>query len=222
MMTLSCKYCGQEISVEEGSVSTCPNCLSKIDSASTQIKEPVRSENQNAVPSGFSLIFQKDGTEISFKHAEKMVLGRNGLGQEFFSKIPQISRSHLVIQFQGNQYTVTDLNSSNGTFLGVEKVDCRKNPGQALRDGELLYMGREPFLVKLNFIDQNMPGQSGQVIRVNMQSISANIPQPEKSSAAVLSSETEKKQIVYTCTNCYNYQSETKEFTCPLCNTYNS
>ncbi len=44
---------------------------------------------------------------------------------------------------------ITDLGSTNGTFIGVIKIDCKAHPSQVLADGELLFLGKEPFLVRL-------------------------------------------------------------------------
>ena len=44
---------------------------------------------------------------------------------------------------------ISDLGSTNGTFIGVAKIDCKTFSKQVLGDGELLFLGKEPFLVRL-------------------------------------------------------------------------
>jgi pSer/pThr/pTyr-binding forkhead associated (FHA) protein len=50
-----------------------------------------------------------------------------------------------------NQFVVTDLHSLNGTYLGIEKIDCKTNPKQTVKDNDLIFLGREPFIIKLVF-----------------------------------------------------------------------
>jgi hypothetical protein len=40
-----------------------------------------------------------------------------------------------------------DEGSTNGTFFGLDKVNCKSSP-QIITDGSLLYLGKEPFLAK--------------------------------------------------------------------------
>ena len=91
-------------------------------------------------------------------------------------------------------YEIIDQGSSNGTFLGPEKIDCRENPGQLLKDRGLLYLGREAFLCSFVY------NENGKI-------------------EAESESEPEAKDFV--CRNCYNFNSPVQEFTCPECNTYN-
>ena len=240
MKYITCKYCGAEIAYNETHppLSECPNCLSAVDIGQSdgKLETPAElnaEEFSTILPDGFSLIFQKNGAELTFKHAAKMILGRDNLGRELFSKIPQISRSHLLVEFSDNRYNVTDLNSSNGTFIGVEKINCKTNPAQPLKDGEILFLGREAFLVKINYkkkTGSELKKKQAQ-IRVNMDSIPRAVNTENRNDSAGISvnspyetvlSNPEKEAEIYVCKNCYNYKSEKKEFTCPLCNTYNS
>ncbi|MDH5657707.1 MAG: FHA domain-containing protein, partial [Spirochaetia bacterium] len=176
-------------------------------------------------PEGFSLISQKDGSVITFLHADTMLLGRNHQGKEYFAAIPQISRSHAKIEFYDNHYRITDMNSSNGTFLGVEKINCKMHPAQSLKDGEILFLGREAFLIQINtrqkYDSQKDAGVFVKIRNANPENLIGNAPAADADHA----SERKKPYIPaqeFVCKNCYNYKSEIKEFTCPLCNTYNS
>jgi DNA-binding winged helix-turn-helix (wHTH) protein len=74
--------------------------------------------------------------------------GRAGLGEgehvlgrdpdlEFFLDSPGISRRHAVIRIAGDDATVEDLGSKNGTFLADRRLDSRTR----LVDGDLIRVG---------------------------------------------------------------------------------
>ncbi len=67
-----------------------------------------------------------------------MVIGREA-GNDIVLEHPRVSRQHARIEFDGKEYRVTDLNSTNGTYLGKSKllpgVPETWHPDQALRVG---------------------------------------------------------------------------------------
>lgn len=159
MYKIVCDYCGEEIIFEEVSQKpeTCPNCNSFLDQLEPQkMSEPADSTTENQIDkigqqpcTGITLIYQKTGKKVRIDQT-KVILGREGFGADVLSEIPQISRSHCVIELIDNQYRVTDLDSFNGTYVGISKIDCNLNPKQVLNDSDLVFLGREPFLVKLH------------------------------------------------------------------------
>jgi pSer/pThr/pTyr-binding forkhead associated (FHA) protein len=57
---------------------------------------------------------------------------------------PFVSRHHCVIRKTGDEYTIENLNSANGTYLNGERV----NAG-SLKEGCLIQIGTSRFLFKL-------------------------------------------------------------------------
>ncbi len=72
--------------------------------------------------------------------AKSMTLGR-GSDNEIMIDRPGISRHHARIDFNGTDYTVTDLHSTNGTFLGEQNLPPSEAvvwaPGENLLIGEV-------------------------------------------------------------------------------------
>lgn len=90
----------------------------------------------------------KESFEVDFANSNKLILGRRAVGEYFLSSISQISREHCELIREGNEVRIRDLNSTNGTYFGRIKKDCRTP--QVLQDDSIVYLGREEF--KLNFI----------------------------------------------------------------------
>ncbi len=87
-----------------------------------------------------SLIVGKDQSANAMTLAsEGIVLGRER-GDVLFPEDGYVSGTHLRIQRQGDQIVVTDLNSSNGTFLRV-------GYDQELQRGDYILMGQQLFRV---------------------------------------------------------------------------
>ena len=159
MYNIICDYCDKEIIFEEISQKpeTCPNCNSFLDQLEPRkISEQPAGTTENRIDkagpqscTGITLIYQTTGEKIHIDQT-KVILGREGFGSGILSEIPQISRNHCAIELIDNQYRVTDLDSFNGTYVGISKIDCNLNPKQVLNDSDLVFLGREPFLVKLH------------------------------------------------------------------------
>lgn len=212
MFRLICDYCGEEIIFEklDQKPDTCI-CNSSLEDIKAEKLE--HSEDNEAQPrekgnlAGLVLIYQKTGEEIYIGHHDKIILGRENIGREVLDKIINeksdhvISRSHCSIEFDAdqNEYVLNDLNSLNGTFFGVTKVDCKQNPNQKLSDNDLIYLAREPFLVKLKhkFVDSERE-------------------QPTEKQEP--KSETPQR---YLCQSCFDYWSEESSFACPKCSSWN-
>jgi pSer/pThr/pTyr-binding forkhead associated (FHA) protein len=116
------------------------------------------------------------------------------VGREVLSKVLQISRKHCLIEYKDGKYLLSDLDSRNGTFLGVSKIDCRKNPGQLLVDGELVYLGKEPFLVRI-------------------------VPKTEAAVEETVREQPERKAVKFKCPSCGTEFEKDAEI-CPQCGSY--
>ncbi len=155
-LKIICDYCGESIVFDdsEPKPKTCGNCNSFIDHLlPVPLTEPAVSTRTEISPDkeydGLELICQKTGAVIRISHTAQTVIGRESAGKEILSAVQQVSRKHAQIDFENSGYVITDLGSTNGTFVGVIKIDCKAHPRQVLADGELLFLGKEPFLVRL-------------------------------------------------------------------------
>jgi len=132
MEKIICKYCKKEIEIKNlvSMEIECPNCLSKIN-----LKKMKKVE----------LIYQKTGGKITLHIYNEKILGRENYGKEILKDIPQISRKHCKLMFQDNKIYIIDLNSLNGTYIGLSKVDCKEK--KILSNKEIIYLGQEMFIV---------------------------------------------------------------------------
>ena len=151
MYKIVCDFCGTENIFPDPdkrpvhcSNPACQNSLDKLEIIE-MVEEP---QPDNGTITGVKLIYQKTSQEIILdKQVEKIILGRENSGKEILAGIPQISRSHCSIEFNNNQVLVSDLGSTNGTYigLGADKRSC--SAPQVLKDNDFLILGREVFLV---------------------------------------------------------------------------
>jgi pSer/pThr/pTyr-binding forkhead associated (FHA) protein len=64
---------------------------------------------------------------------------------------PFVSRQHCVIRTEGDEYTIEDLNSANGTYVNGERVkEC------SLAEGALIQIGASRFLFRLQNPEETM------------------------------------------------------------------
>jgi len=157
MKKLICDYCFEDhfFDEEKDRPEICKNCntplqhIKTIDATTTD-GDPHFSVFENfGLSKGIVLTYQKTGDLIEIPHNEIIILGRENTGKEVLENIPHISREHCKIEFINGHYLVTDLNSMNGTFIGPSRRDCLKHKGQELKNNDLLYLGREPFLATI-------------------------------------------------------------------------
>jgi len=156
MKKIICDYCFEDhfFDEEKDRPEICKNCNTPL--GHVKIIDAMDSDDQNfsvlenfALTNGIVLTYQKTGDLIEIPHNEIIILGRENTGKEVFENIPHISREHCKIEFINGHYLVTDLNSMNGTFIGPSRRDCLKHKNQELKNNEVLYLGREPFMVAI-------------------------------------------------------------------------
>ena len=221
MYKIVCDYCGEEIIFEEvfQKPKTCPNCNSFLDQLEPQkMSEPVAGTAENQIDkigqqpcTGLTLIYQKTGKKIHIDQ-KKVILGREGFGIDVLGEIGQISRIHCVIERINNQYRITDLDSTHGTFMGILKINCKENPQQVLNNDDLVFLGREPFLAQLHF-EAQLTVETGDILAQQDNEI---ISEPNQSA--------KRKSVVYRCKNCgkdYDHKKDICEEVCQECGTFN-
>jgi phage tail-like protein len=81
-----------------------------------------------------------------------MIIGRQ-VGNDLLLEHPQISRRHATIDCTPETCYITDLNSSNGTFVNEGKI----TPGVQiqLKPGDVLKIG--PFILELSMVEVEVP-----------------------------------------------------------------
>jgi hypothetical protein len=82
---------------------------------------------------------------VAFPFASpKLLIGRagGGGGADVELDDPDVSRKHALVECHGTRIVLQDLRSTNGTFVGVDRVESRE-----LKDGEEFRVGRSRFLL---------------------------------------------------------------------------
>ncbi|KAL0871871.1 hypothetical protein ABMA27_004333 [Loxostege sticticalis] len=87
----------------------------------------------------WTLCRQTFGSETyTFSEGDEVSLGR-GLNNTITLSSLVISRSHCVMNFQRNQILITDLNSSNGIYVGTKRIPA--NVPYAIKESDVIGMG---------------------------------------------------------------------------------
>ncbi len=205
MYKIICDFCGTENRFatinkppSECSNQACQNSLKNLEVVQVNIEENKQKNEENKKLIGLKLIYQKTSEEIVIKTNAKIIIGRESFGKEVLVKIKQISRSHCSVEFKENNYVVFDLDSTNGTFIGIgtERISCTTE--QTLKDKDFLVLGQEVFLVQLIREDKFINA--------------------ENTSMSEIMETEEPKEIL--CAEC-SYVLESIPCTCPDCGTWN-
>jgi len=91
-----------------------------------------------------SLTNKKTGADIILGQ-QAVTIGRKSDNTIIIRDDPKVSRYHAKIFWQGGDYVVEDLSSSNGSFVNNERL----TKAYILDDGDLLQIGETSFLLNL-------------------------------------------------------------------------
>lgn len=120
----------------------CGESLAGIDITEEQIaaEQPAKTVssptrvNENLNPS-ISMVSQDGGLRLPLTQGT-MIIGRNNMGSPYLSQKMYVSGTHASITVEGDEISIIDLNSTNGTFLnGIKIVPGNKtivNPGDVV------------------------------------------------------------------------------------------
>jgi pSer/pThr/pTyr-binding forkhead associated (FHA) protein len=75
------------------------------------------------------------GTHVIPLDSTLMTIGR-GLNNDIILEDSRVSRNHAQLRYRSRRFWLTDLGSTNGTFINGEPVTER-----ALRDGDVVSLG---------------------------------------------------------------------------------
>ena len=99
---------------------------------------------------------QRDSSSfnVSKSSDELCFIGRLHNGSELLGKIlhnnvPIISKTHCSVQFSENTVYLKDEGSTNGTYLGYDKISCENK--QVLKDNQVVWLANELFIVSFEF-----------------------------------------------------------------------
>ena len=178
----------------------CSFCFSALNDSLAV--EEIADENKGTL-CGLKLVYQQNSESIII-NVNSCFLGRENTGAQLFSKIlvngnPVISRKHCSVNFIDGKYYLKDEGSLNGTFYGVNKIDCSKN-AQIIENNSIVFLGKEPFLAQYQF--KETKGSVSQQTDT----------QPEETNGP-------RK---FRCNEGCGFESETYVETCPKCMTNNS
>lgn len=205
MYQITCEYCGQQLPFENMAAKPeiCTNCNTFIGNLVPQNLSESQSVSEPPAAGellGLRLTYDKTGQTIELRQFQKLILGRENFGKEVLSQVPQISRRHCSIERVNDQFVVTDEGSKNGTFVGVNRIDCKQHPGQVIHDNDLLFLGQELFLVKFIYAPSAQPAPA-----IAESSSPADQSRPPK----------------YSCFTCGTRYDQPQEV-CPECNSFGS
>lgn len=156
MLKIICPNCENENNIESREIipSECSYCFTSFPSTITITED----NESNKEISGLTIVYQINQESIEISTLHKTILGRNNFGSSLFTKIlfngkPVVSRKHFSIEFKNGNFYLLDEGSLNGTFYGVNKINCRNSP-QIIEDKSIFFIGEEPFLAKIKYKDQ--------------------------------------------------------------------
>ncbi|PZR04604.1 MAG: hypothetical protein DI536_33975 [Archangium gephyra] len=103
----------------------------------TELEEPHESTVVFS-SSSIALFLERDGQEPVQVTVERFVIGR-GPQCDLIIDSPRVSREHAALTREGVTWVLEDLNSSNGTWLGEDRVTRRE-----IESGDVINLGNEP------------------------------------------------------------------------------
>ncbi|PMP78794.1 MAG: DUF2662 domain-containing protein, partial [Chloroflexus aggregans] len=86
--------------------------------------------------SGAFLLLQTGDTSQALPIATTMVSIGRGLDNDIILEDTRVSRKHAQLRYRQRRFWLTDLGSTNGTFVNGERIAER-----ALRDGDVISLG---------------------------------------------------------------------------------
>lgn len=153
-MKIKCTNCNSSYEFENSSKipSYCEHCNEDLE-----WKEVSKSEvNNNEEIVNLIWTKQRDSSFFNVSKSSNMLhlIGRMHHGSELLccileNNIPIISKTHCSVEFFENNVYLKDEGSTNGTFLGYEKISCATK--QLLKDNQLVWLANELFIVTFEF-----------------------------------------------------------------------
>ncbi|OGW55871.1 MAG: hypothetical protein A2Z46_06395 [Nitrospirae bacterium RBG_19FT_COMBO_55_12] len=138
---MRCKECDMENI--DGAL-FCEECGAKLD-----MREPLQ-DTAVETGSGSQLVLtSKDGSKLDIPAKDEVVIGRDDPVSEVFPDLDLtdlggmdsgVSRKHAIIHRTGAEYTIEDLESTNGTYVNKKRI--QPHVPQAIKAGDELRFGK--------------------------------------------------------------------------------
>ncbi|MFM7667069.1 MAG: FHA domain-containing protein [Bacteroidota bacterium] len=153
-MKIKCINCSTSYEIKDSPniPTTCEHCNEDLEWQ--EIKDHEDKTNAEIV----NLIWTKQRDSSSFnveKSSDVLHLigrlhhGSEVLGNILQNNVPIISKTHCSVEFSENNVYLKDEGSTNGTFLGHEKISCiNKLP---IKDNQLVWLANELFIVTFEY-----------------------------------------------------------------------
>lgn len=200
MLKIICPNCSHTILFEtpEKKPAECSFCFTAFNDPA-EVSE-VADENRGKI-SGLKFIYQQNSESFTVS-GDSCIIGREHEGAQLLSGIlnngrPVISRRHCSVTFREDHYWLKDEGSSNGTFYGVNKMDCAHTV-QCIEENSIIFLGKEAFLVQYQYEEK--------------------IIQPQQQEEQ----QGKKKIHRYRCNEGCGFETDTYVEICPVCSTCNS
>lgn len=163
MIEFKCIECKGINKIEQNSQlpKECEICYIEFNYNQLQEMQIIISENKSLENlEVIKLIFTHQVSRESFivNPLESMLIGRNFFGANILrtikdNDVPVISRKHCSVEIIDNKVYIKDELSKNGTFKGVDKINCRTR--QLLLDEDLIYFANDAFVVTFEYEKRN-------------------------------------------------------------------
>ena len=138
---MRCKECDMENI--DGAL-FCEECGAKLD-----MMEPLQ-DTAVETGSGSQLVLtSRDGSKLDIPAKDEVVIGRDDPVSEVFPDLDLtdlggmdsgVSRKHAIIHRTGAEYTIEDLESTNGTYVNKKRI--QPHVPQAIKAGDELRFGK--------------------------------------------------------------------------------
>ncbi len=160
---MKCSNCGTPYKINDAVCDKCGHVLfdTRVNTVSLQVDpsllrlrhnravKAAEGEQDSARPEkAVSLLIRGMAERFIFEEGTEIILGRTDLLSSdpghfdltrYGGHDRGVSRSHAVLRFNQDQLMLTDLNSSNGTFINAQKL--KPNEPRALKHGDEIMLG---------------------------------------------------------------------------------
>ena len=153
-MNIKCTNCNASYDINDSTniPTTCEHCQEDLEWKEINEKE----DKTNAEIVNLIWTKQRDSSSFNVSKSSNVLylIGRLYHGSKVLDNIlqnnvPIISKTHCSVEFSENNVYLKDEGSTNGTFLGHEKISCiNKLP---LKDNQLVWLANELFIVTFEY-----------------------------------------------------------------------
>jgi len=157
-----CPFCTPRPAAQPSAPPQVPSGMATTPIASARRAEPipirVSSSGQKTVVIGkqefpvFALLIMKEGSAAGREfplYEKRTVIGRDGIQAQIVVDDESVGRQHAAVVYRDDTFTVTDLASTNGTFVNPKGHDDEPiTAPKALNDGDVIAVGRTKFVYK--------------------------------------------------------------------------